>query len=35
MNEMKIDGIDEKIIEMIRKNSRMAVTDMADALRLT
>ncbi len=32
---MKIDSVDEKIIEMLRKNSRIAVTDIADALKLT
>ncbi len=32
---MKIDSIDEKIIEALRKNSRTAVTDIADALKLT
>lgn len=32
---MKIDSVDEKIIEMLRKNSRTAVTDIADALKLT
>lgn len=32
---MKIDSVDEKIIEMLRKNSRIAVTDIADSLKLT
>ncbi len=32
---MKIDSVDEKIIGMLRKNSRIAVTDIADALRMT
>ena len=32
---MKIDSIDEKIIETLRKNSRTAVTDIASSLKLT